>query len=383
MSYITRKEFLEGVTAGCLAGFFCRPTQAQSVSRPFARLLIPYPAKPWTQATRLIGERPQRSLAEVTGKLPDFQRLPLYNDFTLVRDENGRWHCIGILFEGNSAETFRQDRLFHYVADSVQGPYCSIGYVDLGYGRGSGVWAPFILRARNRTWMFYAARSKQGMSIRVAVATDPELRSWQRGVDGVEIITQERHARDPHVIYDKHKDIYILYYIASLLDGAARQDVVCFKTPTDLLSWGDGRVLLGVPPGYGAAESVFVLQRDGYLYMWVSGHDYSRMSLYISNSPFHFGDAAENRIEEQPGHASEIVRASGRYWMACVAVASVPGLPSGPGIPISQHDLEGVYMQQLEWSKATPEMVNKVVPISRKYSNQPVPPEEKIFKAFG
>jgi hypothetical protein len=363
MSNITRKQFLEGITAGWLASFWSPSSDALAIAAPAAggRLLIPYPARPWTQSTRLVGDRPQLSLAEVEGRLPDFSRLPLYNDFSLVSDAAGRWHCIGILFEGASAKDFRQDRLFHYVADRVQGPYHSIGYVDLGYGRGSGVWAPFILRERNRTLMFYAARAEHDMSIRVAEAIDPNLRSWRRGVDGVEIIVQERHARDPQIIHDEHRGIYVLYFIASVRSDAGWQDVVWFKTSTDLLSWSDPRTLLGVPPGYKAAESVFVLQRNGYYYMWVSGHDYSHMSLYISTDPFNFGDAAKNRIEEQPGHASEIVRAAGRYWMACVAIASVPGLPSGPGIPVSQHDLEGVYIQPLEWRKATPEMLNKVV----------------------
>ncbi len=358
---MTRKQFLEGISAGCLAGFLPSSLDVLDSASPRGRLLIPYPARPWTQSTRLVGDRPQRSLAEVQGKLPDYRRLPLYNDFSLVSDAAGRWHCIGILFEGTSARNFRQDRLFHYVAHSIQGPYHSVGYVDLGYGRGCGVWAPFILRERNRTLMFYAARTEQReMSIRIAEAIDPQLRSWRRGVNGVEIIVQGNHARDPQIIHDEKRGLYILYYIASNQGDSGPEDVVWLKTSTDLLSWTEPRMLLGVPPGYQAAESVFVLQRNGCYYMWVSGRDYARMSLYISTDPFYFGDAAENRIEEQPGHASEIVHAAGQYWMACVAIASVPGLPSGPGIPISQHDLEGVYIQPLAWRKATPEVLNKV-----------------------
>jgi hypothetical protein len=77
--------------------------------------------------------------------------------------------------------------------------------------------------------------------------------------------------------------------------------------------------------------------------------DYSKLSLYISTDPSNFGDATANRIQEQPGRASEIVRADGQYWMACVRVASVAGLGDG------QADLEGVYIQPLECRCAPPD----------------------------
>jgi len=94
-----------------------------------------------------------------------------------------------------------------------------------------------------------------------------------------------------------------------------------------------------------------------------SSADYAVMSLYISKDPFNFGDVVANRIEEQPGHAPEIVRANNRYWMACVAIASVPGLDTDKkhDLPIAQHDLEGVWIQPLDWQSATPEMQSKVV----------------------
>jgi hypothetical protein len=110
---------------------------------------------------------------------------------------------------------------------------------------------------------------------------------------------------------------------------------------------------------------VFVLQRAGYNYLWISSTaDYGVMSLYISTDPINFGDPVANRIEEQSGHASEIVHSEGRDWMACVAIASVRGLdpPNAKhDLPIGQHDLEGVYVQPLEWRPATPQMVGKVV----------------------
>jgi Glycosyl hydrolases family 43 len=367
MAGITRKQFLEQFAAGCLAGALPLRSFAAATAAPAAAngpLMIPYPAKPWAQATRIVGERPQLRLADIEGKLPSFDRLPLYNDFCMVSDADGRWHCVGILFEGHSAQDFRQDRLFHYMADSIEGPYHSLGYLDLGYGKSAGVWAPCIVRNGHRALIYYASVSDKGASIRVAESTDPQMRSWHRGAGGKEILITEDGDRDPEVIKDRRTGHYLMYYVA----GDGNTDVVKVRTSTDLLTWTEPRTVLGTPTGYQASESVFVLQENGYYYLWISGSaDYSRMSLYISTDPFNFGDADRNRIEEQPGHAAEIVHAQGKYWMACVAIATVAGLPhDNPDIGIGQHDLEGVYVQPLEWRTARPEMLSKVSGIRRR-----------------
>jgi hypothetical protein len=83
----------------------------------------------------------------------------------------------------------------------------------------------------------------------------------------------------------------------------------------------------------------------GYYYLWVSGIDYSRVSLYISEDPFNFGDPAANQIEEQPGHAPEIASSGGRDYMACSMVSTVPSATP------AAHDLDGILIQPLRWDK--------------------------------
>ena len=112
---------------------------------------------------------------------------------------------------------------------------------------------------------------------------------------------------------------------------------------------------MGVPPEYQAAESPFVLKKNGVYYLWVSGFDYGRMSLYISRNPFRFGDPVANRIAEQSGHAPEIITVNGTDYMACAAVASKFGNPPGA------HDLHGVFIQPLEWTKAGEDIMPKVI----------------------
>ena len=364
---MTRKEFLRRIAAGCAGTVL--PLREGSASEQFPpanwSLSIPYPAKAWSQVNRIVGDRAQLSLDGLKGKAPSFDRTPLYNDFCLTQSVDGCWHCIGILFEGKSPTEFRQDRLFHYVADSIRGPYHSVGLLDLGYGKGEGVWAPCIVRDEERTLMYYAHADEERLSIRVAQAEDSQLRRWHRGVNGKEVLVSEKGARDPEIIKDQRKGLYLMYYVCEVKSGNDWKGVVRVRTSTNLVDWSEPRTVLGTPPRYGGAESVFVLQKNGLYYMWVSSaEDYGVMSLYISMDPFSFGDVVANRIEEQPGHAPEIVRADGRYWMACVAIASVSNLDTAAqqhDLPVGQHDLEGVWIQPLEWRSATTVMKGKVV----------------------
>jgi beta-xylosidase len=363
---MTRKELLRRIVAGCAATIFpLRVGFTREQVPPAAwSLSIPYPAKPWSQANRIVGDRPQLSLDRLKGKAPSFDRTPLYNDFCLAQSIDGRWHCIGILFEGKSRAEFRQNQLFHYVSDSIEGPYHSVGRLDLGYGKRDGVWAPCIVRDENRTLMYYAHVGKEGMSIRVARAEDNQLLRWHRGAGNEEVLVTEEGARDPEIIKDQRTGLFLMFYVCSVKTANDWEGVVRVRTSTDLLKWSEPRTVLGTPPGYGGPESVFVLQNNGIYYMWVSGaEDYGVMSLYISMDPFNFGDVVENRIEQQPGHAAEILRAKGKYWMACVAIASVSNLDTAKrhDLPITQHDLEGVWIQPLEWRSATAAMKSKVV----------------------
>ena len=369
---MTRKEFLRRIAAGYTAtvlrpleSFAGEPVQPTSWS-----LSIPYPAKPWSQVNRIVGDSPQLSPDGLKGKAPGFDRTPLYNDFCLTQSVDGRWHCIGILFEGKSAAEFRQNRLFHYVSESIQGPYHSVEPLDLGYGKGDGVWAPCIVRNGEQLLMYYAHAGKAGMSIRVAHAEDSQLLRWHRGAGGEEVLATEEGARDPEIIKDQRTGQFLMFYVCAVKTGDDWQGVVRVRTSTNLLKWSEPRTVLGTPPGYGGSESVFVLQENGLYYMWVSSaEDYGVMSLYISTDPFSFGDVVENRIEQQPGHAPEIVRADGQYWMACVAIASVSHLDTAKqhDLPIGQHDLEGVWIQPLEWRSATTAMKDKVI-----HTNHPI-----------
>jgi hypothetical protein len=159
------------------------------------------------------------------------------------------------------------------------------------------------------------------------------------------MVFRERDDRDFCVFWDERLDAYLMYYAcAGTYPGLpGLNTIVRVRTSKDLLRWSDPTTVMGPPPGYQCAESPFVLCRDGYYYLWVSGIDYSRVSLYISEDPFNFGDPAANRIEELPGHAPEIVSDRGKDFMACSMVSTKPS--ASP----AAHDLDGILIQPLHW----------------------------------
>jgi hypothetical protein len=310
--------------------------------------VLPHPKGVWADALKIIG--PDRlSTRNWSGSL--VPELPHYCDFGICQNSIGQWHVLGFQAVG-TLEQPQMDRLFHFCSDRLTGPYRQLPPVDFGYDRRSIVSSPYFLHLGSRTLMFYDCipppRTGDSTSIRIATPNDVGFEHW------VEIAALHdrgrRNSRDPHVIWDESSSRFLMYYASTIVIDGTEHNEITARTSSDAISWTDPITVLGTPPGYEAPESPFVLERDGTYYMWISAaSDWSRMSLYASRDPLHFGDVTADRIEEQPGHACEIVQAGGRDWMACVAIATRPGLGVIRGLPERNHDLVGVYLQPLIW----------------------------------
>ncbi|WP_296615465.1 hypothetical protein [Sphingomonas sp.] len=317
--------------------------------------MIPQLTMPWPQARQIVDPQaiPRRPDAH-----PD-QRLGV-NDFCLVQDRQSRWHCMGILSdEGNRT-------LFHAVSDTLQGDYRFLERIGSGAADDgpADMWAPFVTWAgQDEAFLFYAhlPRREDGSAPDVTLrrlSSDGNLARWAPHLFAGEkdnIVFREPHVRDPQVFWDDALACYLLYYVIG--DGWVDPEagnVVRVRTSTDLRTWSAPRTVLAPPPGYRAAESIFVQVRDGLYYMWVCGFDYGRMSLYVSDNPFCFGDPVDNRMVETTGHAPEIVTIDGVDWMACVSISSQAGLPP------AMHDLPGVWIQPLEWRPMSDDETQRV-----------------------
>lgn len=311
-------------------------------------LLIPAPAHPWKEAIKIVGK----------GSKPD----EFYNDCCLTKDGLNRWHCIGIV----SDKKRRSGHLFHVVSSQLTGPYYPLPDIVTPQGGGHAeMWAPTIVwQNPQRALMIYAhgihaTRGKEiDFSMRV-LESDHRLEQWHPVSDASltegNVLFSEKDCRDPEVIWLECMQQYLMYYVCG--DGKAdphNPNEIHVRKSHDLLHWGEPELVLTTPPGYQAAESVFVVFRDGLYYLWVSGFDYGRMSLYISDYPLKFGDPVLNRVAEQSGHAPEVVKIGEKYWMVCVRVASK--FDNAPG----EADLTGVYLQPLIWPKGDRQALAKV-----------------------
>ena len=317
------------------------------------QLMIPHVPKPWSKALRLVGD----------GKT-------LYSDFTLIKDKLGRWHCIGTFgissgSKGNGYAPGDGYSLFHAVGSSLEAPMKLRTKIQYQIkSRTAYMWAPMTIWNKDKTMAFlyyfhYLGSSKYKKNCcRLLISDSPGLETptWHPYKGGElpeqNMVFRERDDRDFCVFWDNHLAEYLMYYTcAGTYPGFKElQSIVRVRTSTDLLHWSKPVTVMGPPPGYGCAESPFVLYRDGYYYLWISGCDYSRVSLYISKDPFNFGDPALNRIEEQPGHAPEIVKDNGKYYMACSMISTVPSKTP------AAHNLDGVYIQPLTWIPANKEI---------------------------
>jgi hypothetical protein len=300
-----------------------------------AAALIPRLSKPWTEAVRIVGDG-----------------MGWHSDFCLVEDQENRWHCIGIGGQDSSDKT-----LFHAVGRNLIQPFDYGDKISAGGGSSPDhMWAPFTVWENPHAALLYYAHLQAGerQTMRMLVSDGPNLETWHPYAGSSllhgNVVMDEPAVRDPCIFWDDSLGSYIMYYAASTTCNVIRA-----RTSSDLFHWSDPKTVAGTPDTYQAAESPFVLKRNGLYYLWISGFDYGRMSLYISEDPFNFGDAMANRIEEQSGHAPEIVSENGTDYMASAAIASKFG--NAP----AQHDLRGVFIQPIRWTPACPEDLVKIV----------------------
>jgi beta-xylosidase len=221
------------------------------------------------------------------------------------------------------------------------------------------MWAPGVIWNQNNTqaylyyFHFFGSYSPiiDQSGCRLLTSSSPDLSTWlpYAGKDLPEqnLIFRDIVDRDFCVFWDARLGKYLMYYCA---------DALKVRTSNDLLHWSDPVKVLrdstGSPHGY--SESPLVIYRNGYYYLWTSGIDYSHTHLFISEDPFNFGDAVTNSIEEQPGHAPEIVSDHGTDYMACSMVSTVPSVTP------AAHDLDGILIQPLRWDAPDPGMAARV-----------------------
>lgn len=296
-------------------------------------MFVPQLSSTWYDATKIVG-------------ISDDEFI---SDFLLIQDKSSRWHCIGI-----GGQEHIQDSFFHAVGTDLLEPF---SYTDRVYSNGDKnldetdwMWAPYAIytKEQDNAYLYYHHQTKSHESqMRILQSTDDKLDRWVplQHSDLAEgcIAFAEGGCRDACIFYDEEAGKYLMYYA-----GAGG---IALRASDDLIHWSDATTVMSVPEGYQAAESPFVIKKHGYYYLFVSGFDYGRMAVYASKDYADFGDPKKDLLGELNGHAPEIVTVNGTDYIACAAINATDGSQPYAGGKPAEHNIVGVYIQELKWVK--------------------------------
>ncbi|MFE9581897.1 glycosyl hydrolase family 32 [Nocardia sp. NPDC006044] len=236
------------------------------------------------------------------------------NDHTIVRDADGRWHLFGITHP-EPANPFEEIEFAHATADELLGPWTKQPpalEVDPEYGE-THLWAPHVVAAQGRYYMFYAGGGTDRTAAQINLATSTDMFTWEREASGP-LFRDGYDARDPMVA--RVGDQWVMYYCATS-EPTGGNHVVAYRTSPDLVHWGDRRIAYTDPTvgtEAGNTESPFVVQQDGRWYLFIGPRpDYLGTDVFGSDSPFCF------QISDTAGHvaahAAELVRDDVSWWI--------------------------------------------------------------------
>ncbi|MEU4077802.1 glycosyl hydrolase family 32 [Streptomyces venezuelae] len=240
------------------------------------------------------------------------------NDHTLVHGR-GRWHLFSIVGEsaprGEAPDSAAEISFAHASAPSPRGPWTSHAdalTVDPAYFGEEHLWAPHVVEADGRFWMFYAAGGEGGAAINLATSDD--LFTWTREPSGP--LFRGRAARDPMVLRVGAE--WVMYYTE--LSDAGGHHVVAYRRSADLLRWSEPGVAFtdaSTDATVSVTESPCVVPRDGWYYLFVGPRGgYEGTDVLASRDPFRF--ELSGYAGHVPGHAVEVTT-DGDTWYASAA----------------------------------------------------------------
>jgi sucrose-6-phosphate hydrolase SacC (GH32 family) len=182
------------------------------------------------------------------------------------------------------------------------------------YFESAHIWAPFVLKQPEKTWMFYTGLSAEPSQVLCAAfSSDPELKVWER-IEENPIIPLEgfdwhwrnekghvRQARDPHVVAVGNH--FLMAYTTMHANGCP---AVGGLVSEDLRHWEDIGPVLYRPfgPVTWMPESVQIQQlKDGRWVLIPSAG--GGMEYYLSENPYSWQGISPTRINYVNGEGAE------------------------------------------------------------------------------
>jgi beta-fructofuranosidase len=232
------------------------------------------------------------------------------NDHTLLRAHDGLWHLFGITRDRSEIRPDHERYFAHGAGPSLlsqtgleeKEPACDFGL---------RAWAPALVRAHDRYYMFYGPDS-------LHLAVSDELYEWRKTEVNQLGCPIDGCIRDP-MLLQTGPDSWLLY--ATALHAGYGQVSVFISN--DLINWRfvqfalrtSGKAPLN--PAWGATESPFVVLYQGWYYLLVTYTDsemdsYHNTLVFHSLNPFDFGEYTGDNADDVVmarlhAHAPELV----------------------------------------------------------------------------
>jgi hypothetical protein len=268
---------------------------------------------------------------------------PYYvNDHTFVEGPDGSWHLFGIFHHEPIGED-TEIEFIHAVAherdparwgthafDAVPAPYTVALRANPAIGE-THVWAPHVVTAEGRYWMFYQGGGVDGDRASMRLAESDDLYRWTR-VGETPLFEDFCVARDPMLL--RRDGAWAIYY-TRCASTSHRASGVAYRLSRDFIHWSDAHMVLTLPdtptmPNSGFTESPFVFERDGYYYLTVSSYPlaWDATMVYRSPAPFAFPSAPFTRLR---AHAAEWLESrNGQHMLITHAGPGQRGVWVGP-----------------------------------------------------
>ena len=232
------------------------------------------------------------------------------NDHTLLRARDGNGHLLGITRDQSQVNPDHERYFAHGVGQALISD-AGLEEKEAACDFGLRAWAPALVRAHNRYYMFYGPD-------RCRLAVSDELYEWRETPVNLLGCPIDGCIRDQMVL-PLHPDTWLMY--ATALDGGYGQVSVFISN--DLINWRFVQFALRTSgsaplnPPWGATESPFVVRYRGWYYLFTTYTDsttetYHNTLVFRSLNPFDFGEytgdnEAEVLVTRLHTHAPEIV----------------------------------------------------------------------------
>lgn len=261
------------------------------------------------------------------------------NDHSILRGPDERWHLFGItsLVKKDFSENERY--FVHAASPALNVPMTEISKVC---DNGVRAWAPAVIEHDARYYMFYGPSPTR-------FATSDDLGHWMENTIHLSATPLDAAHRDHFVL--KVSDKRWLMYTTGI---HRRMSVISVYESTNLVHWTFLRYALSTTPGaplqppWGATESPFVLERNGFYYLFITYTDcsdetYHDTLVFVSTDPTDFGiysggDQGGNYCTKLYAHAPEILQSGGEMFITTCGWL-------GKGAPIDG----AVAIAKLEW----------------------------------